>query len=166
MMAAVKNLQPKTTLTLLGVGSGMLLATALVFQYRYGLQPCTMCIWQRWPHWLMLGLGVLALWPGQRAVLPMLLLAGMAMLTTAGIAFWHSGVERGLLPGPTACSSGFSFEGDTAATLDQLLAAPAPRCDEVPWSFLGLSMANWNGLISMAMAALAIIMLTRAYNNR
>lgn len=153
------DLKPKQTLILLGLGSGGLLAAALVFQYGFGLWPCTMCLWQRWPHWLMVGIGVLALITGERAVLPLLVLAMLAMLTTAGIAAWHSGVELGFLPGPTACSGGISLEGDPAAVLEQMLAGPAPRCDEVPWSFLGLSMANWNSVISFAMAGLAAVVI-------
>ena len=33
--------------------------------------------------------------------------------------------------------------------LDQILSTPVTRCDEVPWDFLYLSMANWNTVISL-----------------
>jgi disulfide bond formation protein DsbB len=60
------------------------------------------------------------------------------------------------LPGPTACSGGIALDGSPSALLDQLLAAPVIRCDEVPWSLFGLSMANWNMLISLGMAMTAL----------
>lgn len=164
MKSLISKLTIKQTLILLGLGSGGLLAAALVFQHVFGYWPCTMCLWQRWPHWAVLGLGCLAfLLPGLGEVISrrLLLLAAATLLVTAGLAFWHSGVEWGLLPGPTACSGGLSFDGNTADLLDQLIATPAPRCDEVTWSFLFLSMANWNGFISLAMAVFGVMVWKR-----
>ena len=162
----VTRLSPKQAVILLGLGSGVLLAMAYVFQYGFGFWPCTMCYWQRWPHWLMLGLGILALLPVPAPHKILLMLAAAVLLASAGLGFWHSGVEIGLLPGPTACSGGLALDGDPAAVLDRLLATPAPRCDEVTWSFLGMSMANWNGLISLAMAGLAVMVLVKSPRNR
>jgi disulfide bond formation protein DsbB len=34
------------------------------------------------------------------------------------------------------------------------MSAPLVRCDEVVWDLLGLSMASWNAIISLALAAL------------
>ena len=145
---------------LLGAGSVFLLLAAAVFEHGFGLAPCIMCLWQRWPHWLVVALGALALAcsrsaAGATLTQPLLGLMAMALLAGAGIAFWHAGVEFGILPGPAACGGGVSLAGDTAAVLDNLLAAPVVRCDAVAWSFLGISMAGWNGLISLAMAGLA-----------
>ena len=84
----------------------------------------------------------------------------------AGIAAWHSGVELKILPGPTACSGGIALDGSPAALVDQLLAAPVVRCDEVPWSLFGLSMANWNMLITAAMAILAGAALRQTFKSR
>ena len=46
-----------------------------------------------------------------------------------------------------------------AGRVDQILAAPVVRCDEVAWSFAGLSMAGWNALLS---AGLAVVWLAAA----
>ena len=114
----------------------------------------------------MLGLGILAFLPLQAPHKILLMLAAAVLLASAGLALWHSGVEHGLLPGPTACSGGLALDGDPAAVLDRLLATPAPRCDEVTWSFVGMSMANWNGIISVAMAGLAVMLLLKGQSNR
>lgn len=166
MTDLVARLSPKQAVILLGLASGGLLAMAYVFQYGFGFWPCTMCYWQRWPHWLMLGLGILAFLPLQASHKILLMLAAAVLLASAGLALWHSGVEYGLLPGPTACSGGLALDGDPAAVLDRLLATPAPRCDEVTWSFVGMSMANWNGIISLAMAGLAVMLLLKGQRNR
>ena len=154
------DLPPRRLAALLGAGSASLLAAAAVFEHGYGLAPCVMCLWQRWPHWLVAALGAAALTTGRPAWgAPLhragLWLAAVALAAGAGVAFWHAGVELGLLPGPAACGGGVALDGDPAAVLDSLLASPPVRCDEVPWSFLGISMAGWNGLISLAMAGLA-----------
>ena len=160
------RLTAKQAVILLGLGSGGLLALAYVFQYGFGFWPCTMCYWQRWPHWLMLGLGILGFLPLQAPHKILLMLAAAVLLASAGLGLWHSGVERGLLPGPTGCSGGLALDGDPAAVLDRLLTTPAPRCDEVTWSFLGMSMANWNGIISLSMVGLAVKVLLKGQRNR
>ena len=152
-------------LQLLGFGSGLMLAMAYFFEYGMGLHPCTMCYWQRIPHGVVLAFGVLAVLPVLFTVtLPsrlMLAAVMLALLIGAVIAAWHSGVELNILPGPTACSGGVALDGSPAALLDQLLAAPVVRCDDIPWSFLGLSMANWNMIITASMAVIAAINLAK-----
>jgi len=155
---------------LLGLGSGFMLGMAYVFEYGMGLAPCTMCYWQRVPHGIVIALGVLAVMPfvAQSSLFIRLMLTfGMiSLLAGAGIAAWHSGVELKILPGPTACSGGVALDGSPAALLDQLLATPVVRCDEVPWSLFGLSMANWNMIITAGMAILAAGVLWRSIKSR
>jgi disulfide bond formation protein DsbB len=42
------------------------------------------------------------------------------------------------------------------------MAAPIVRCDEVPWEMLTLSMASWNAIASLALAALWLAAAARA----
>ena len=144
--------EEKKMLKLLGFGSLLMIGSALFFEHVMGLHPCKMCIWQRIPHYITIGLAAISLIPQVRKYSrPVLGLMSLSLLVGASIAFWHSGVELKLLEGPSSCSAAMSLTGDPSALLDQILATPAIRCDEVPWSFLGLSMANWNFLITFAM---------------
>ncbi len=142
---------------LIAGGSLFLMGMALFFEHVMGLHPCKMCIWQRIPHMIVIALGVLTLFsftmPQRRILIGVM---GIALCIGAGLAFWHSGVELKLLPGPSTCSADMALDGDPAALLDQILAAPIVRCDEVPWSLFGLSMANWNFILTAAMAITAI----------
>jgi disulfide bond formation protein DsbB len=135
-------------------GSAVLLAGAFAFQYLGGLAPCTMCLWQRWPHAaaVLLGLVALAL-PGR--ILPVLG-AGAAALS-AGLGMYHTGVERGWWQGPTTCTSGPVGGVSSEDLLNQILAAPLVRCDEVAWSMLGLSMASWNAVLSLGLVCLWVL---------
>ena len=157
---ATAAIRPQPSAALLGAGSASMLAAAAVFEHGFGLAPCIMCLWQRWPHWLVVFAAVAALLLGRSAkgAMPHRLALGLmavALLAGAGIAFWHVGVEQGLLPGPAACGGAVTPGLDPAAALDELLETPTVQCDQVAWSVLGLSMAAWNGLISLAMVFLA-----------
>jgi disulfide bond formation protein DsbB len=133
-------------------GSAALLLGAFAFQFIGGLAPCTLCLWQRWPHAaaVLIGAACLVL-PGR--ALP--LLGMLAALATAAIGGFHSGVEAGWWEGLASCSGG-SLEGVAVADLlnpEADVAAPV-RCDAVAWSFAGLSMAAWNMVISLGLAVL------------
>lgn len=133
------------------LGSAGLLLAALAFEHIGGLAPCSLCIWQRWPHLLaLLGAGGLVL------ASPVFALIGAAgAATSGGIGVYHTGVERGWWPGPASCSAGGNLGGLTPEELlAQIMAAPVVRCDEVPWDMLGLSMASWNAVASFGIAAL------------
>jgi disulfide bond formation protein DsbB len=133
-----------------------LLGGAYVAQYGYGLAPCEMCWWQRYPHFAALAFAVFA-WlrpPGGTAVA----LAGVAIAISGAIGGFHAGVEYGWWEGLTACSTSIlgSSGGSSGNPLDAIMNAPLVRCDVAPWSLLGISLAGWNFLLSGA-AALAIL---------
>ena len=140
----------RTRLIILAMaGSLAMLAGAFAFQYIGGLAPCHLCLLQRWPHAAAVGIGLLALAvPGR--LLP--LAGAAAALTTAGIGLYHTGVERLWWAGPTSCSAGSIAGIDVKDLLDPtIVVAPVVRCDEVAWQMLGLSMASWNGVVSLGL---------------
>ena len=121
-----------------------LLGGAYVSQYVFGLYPCELCWWQRYPHFAALTLALLALViPPRRLWLAM---AGLAILASGLIGGFHAGVEYGWWEGLTACTN--TAEG----RLDAIMAAPLVRCDAVQWSLFGISLAGFNFLISTAAA--------------
>ncbi|SDC10236.1 disulfide bond formation protein B [Ruegeria marina] len=148
----------KTLILLAAGGSAALLLGAWAFQYIGGLAPCKMCIWQRYPHGAAVLIGALALATGWR-LLPWA--GALAALTTSGVGFFHAGVEQGWWEGPTTCTSGPIGGLSAEQLMEQIMNAPLVRCDEIPWQMLGISMAGWNGLISLALALLWLLAATR-----
>jgi len=134
-----------------------LLGGAFISQYGFGLFPCEMCWWQRYPHFIALAFAVLA-----RARAPwrtMLWVAATAMAVSGLIGGFHAGVEYGWWEGLTACTANpLAGGGDP---LEAILNAPLVRCDLAPWSLFGISLAGWNFLFSIA-AALAIAALLKS----
>ncbi|WP_299946208.1 disulfide bond formation protein B [uncultured Ruegeria sp.] len=136
----------KTLILIATAGSAALLLGAWGFQYIGGLSPCKMCIWQRYPHGAAVVLGVLAF--AFLGIRPLPLLGALAAATTAGVGFFHAGVEQGWWEGPATCTSGDIGGLSAEELLNQIMSAPLVRCDEIPWEMFGVSMAGWNGLIS------------------
>jgi disulfide bond formation protein DsbB len=136
-------------------GSFAALAAAYAFQYIGGLAPCHLCWLQRYPHFVAVGLGVLALLIPRTLLARLLPLAGAAAaLTTAAYGAYHTGVERHWWEGPTTCTPG-SITGISAKDLlAQIQASPVVKCDQVAWDMFGLSMASWNMLLSLVLVAL------------
>ncbi len=142
------SLVRQAALLLALVSAGLLLG-ALGFQYLGGLAPCEMCYWQRYGHVAVLVIAGLALLFDRRALG---WLAVAAMLAAAALGLYHAGVELKWWQGITSCTAPVQSGMSTADMLNALRAAPLVRCDAVPWSLLGLSMAGWNALISAGAA--------------
>ena len=138
------------------IGPAAVLSAALFSQYVGGLNPCPMCIWQRWPHGVAIALALVALLIGPRAA-PLYLLIALTMLVGAGLGAFHAGVELGYWEGPSTCAGGDVGGVSTGDLINQIMSAPIVRCDEVVWSFLGVSMAGWNAILSLGLAVVAYL---------
>jgi disulfide bond formation protein DsbB len=149
---------PRTSALFLLLASVGSLLAAFFFQYVIGLQPCILCIWQRWPYAVVIALTALTLAAvrSPRLKAALLALCGVALLIGGGIAVFHVGVEQHWWTGTPGCgvpATANSLEEMRA----QIMAAPVVRCDQVAWSLFGISMAGYNILISLALAAVALI---------
>tara|TARA_R110002020_G_scaffold95937_9_gene230078 strand:- start:36251 stop:36703 length:453 start_codon:yes stop_codon:yes gene_type:complete len=141
------------------LGSAALLLGAYGFQHLGGMAPCKLCLWQRWPHATAIVIGLVIMVTGE---VKAAWLGAVAALSTAGIGLYHVGIEQGWWEGPTSCSSS-SVSGMSAQDLmNQILAAPIVRCDEIAWQLAGISMAGWNAIASLLLAAIWIEAARRA----
>ena len=136
------------------------LAGAWFFQLVLDIRPCPLCLEQRYAYYLAIPLGALtALAAGRNApravMLAGLVLLALAALGNAGLGIYHAGVEWGFWQGPTDCTGPVGNLGSAGDLLKRLDTVKVIRCDEVQWRFLGLSLAGYNVLISLLMAAIA-----------
>jgi disulfide bond formation protein DsbB len=140
-------------------GSAALLIGAYVFQ-AMGYAPCPLCWLQRYPHFAAVPLGLLALLT-KGPTFP--ILGSIAASTTALLGLYHTGVERAWWLGPQNCAGDQGLGG--LAGGDLLSAEAAPRvilCNQVSWEFLGISMASWNALASLALLVLWVLAARRS----
>jgi disulfide bond formation protein DsbB len=136
------------------------LAGAWFFQLVLDIRPCPLCLEQRYAYYLALPLGALVAWAAARHAPRAVTVAGLVLLALAALANawlggYHAGVEWGFWQGPTECSGPVLDLGKAGSLFDNLDKVKVIRCDEVQWRFLGLSLAGYNVLISLLMAALA-----------
>lgn len=133
-----------------------LLLAVYVAQYGFGLAPCEMCWWQRYPHFVAIALALSALViRGSQASDVLLRLAVLAIAVSGLIGAFHAGVEYGWWEGLTACSS----TGLGNDPLTSIMNAPLIRCDTPAWTLFGVSLAGFNFLISVGSALLGLVLL-------
>lgn len=124
-----------------------------------GLAPCELCLEQRWPYYVGLPIlaAILVLWNRLPLTAWYIGMAIVALAFAWGIylGVYHSGVEWGFWPGPTLCTGlgdpNLSF-GDLSGEIEAVIP-----CDHVQFRFLGISLAGYNALVSLAIVALLLV---------
>ncbi|QRM29014.1 disulfide bond formation protein B [Microvirga sp. VF16] len=144
------------------LGAAATIGGALVFEHVLGYVPCKLCLIQRNPYYIAIPLGlVAALLPPRYARIGLWLLA-LVFIVSAGLGAYHSGVEWGFFAGPSDCGGGSGAgAGNVGDFLNQLQSTRVVSCTEAAWRFLGLSLAGWNVLISLALVGLAAMAAAR-----
>ena len=133
---------------------------AWFFQYVLKLPPCPLCLEERLPYHIVIPLSLLmAIAALVRAPRALIVVGFAAILATvlcgATLAAYHAGVEWRWWPGPTDCSGPLTDLSAKGSLLNQLQSVQVMRCDEAAWRFLGISLAGYNVLISLVLAAIA-----------
>jgi disulfide bond formation protein DsbB len=150
------------------LASAAMLAIAHGFQTVGGYSPCTLCFKQREAYWaagfLAAAVFVVGRIPaGKRLVWIGNLALAAVFAYGLYLAVYHAGAEWKFWPGPAACSSGGQHVSldDLREILGKNNIKP-PACDEIVWSFLGLSMAGWNALVSLGLIVASVLAGLRA----
>ena len=146
-----------------------MLAFGLYLQHVVGLEPCPMCIVQRYALVLVAltaGIGAALRQRGAHVVsaLVILLFSGFGAFVAARQSFlqWYP---------PEVVSCGRDFYG-MIETFPLQRAIPmifkgGGDCTKIDWTFLGLSIANWSFLVFVGFAVIAIgLLLARVARRR
>jgi disulfide bond formation protein DsbB len=149
-----------TAALVVAVVAAATLAGAWFFQLVLDIRPCPLCLEQRYAYYLAVPLALLVAIAAAKNAPRGVLIAGLALLALAALGNavlggYHAGVEWGFWQGPTDCSGPVVDLGKAGSLLERLSTVKVIRCDEVQWRFLGLSLAGYNVLISLGMAAIA-----------
>jgi disulfide bond formation protein DsbB len=145
-----------------GAAALALLVGALGFEYLGRLPPCEMCMWQRYPHIAAAVVGIGGFLLVRTAGLPesvaaaIVLFAALLIAVSGAIGVYHAGVEWQWWQGPQSCT-GPAFHA--TGPLD--LNAPVVRCDHAAWRLFGISLAGYNAVLSLAIAAAGTYLVIR-----
>lgn len=147
------------------VGTVVTVGAALVFEHGFGYIPCALCLKERVPYYIAIGLSFATFALGHRGASPavvraLLALLGGIMVWSLYLAVFHAGVEWHWWAGPTDCAAAASVDltGDLLSTIDSI---HPPACDQAAGRFLGLSFAGWNAIASAILAAVAFVAAAR-----
>ena len=144
------------------LSSGLLLG-AYFLEFYLSLIPCDLCIKQRILHSsiLILSLLVFPLYTFSKLKFIMLSILNLLWLGSSILAFYHFGIERKIWQGFSECSSNLIFNENT---LDQLLSRNPIRCDETQFELINISLAGWNGILSIIIFIILSYLLYNNYN--
>ena len=137
----------------LGAISFSMILFALISEYVFGFAPCSLCLIQRYPHILVAVTSVWLIFFRTHNVF-LYPVNTLVMALSIILASYHVGVEQSIFQGPQSCSSSnlsLVSEKSAEALLKEILNTSVIRCNEVTWSFMGLSMATWNLILSIAL---------------
>ena len=145
---------------LVAAGAAATILGAFYFQVVVGLPPCPMCLEERIPHYIVIPLGLIVAIAALRGAPRNVVRAGLAimaiaMLILVGMSIYHAGVEWKWWPGPTDCTGPVDSLGNAGDLLSRMNQTIVIRCDEAAWRLFGISLAGYNALISLALAAIA-----------
>jgi disulfide bond formation protein DsbB len=140
--------------------SALTLAGAWYFQLVEHLRPCPLCLEERIPYHVVIPLSLLMAIAAMVRAPAKLLTVGfaailIAVLFNAALSTYHAGVEWHLWAGPTECSGSLDDLKKAGTLTDQLRSFNVVRCDEAAWRLLGISLAGYNALMSLVLAAIA-----------
>jgi disulfide bond formation protein DsbB len=146
--------------------SAMMLAGAQAFEIFGQMPPCPLCLRQREVYWAAIavavaGLAAARLWPALFIPRATAALLAVAFLAGAGVAFYHAGVEYKVFPAPESCSASVAIKAPESADalwaeLGSNKSVQVVSCSDAPWRLFGVSMAGYNGLISLLLAAISV----------
>jgi len=139
-----------------------LLGGAMVLEHGLDIAPCILCQYQRVAPAVVAVLAAGAAWPTvpDRTARILVLLIALAFAANALLAGYHIGVEQHWWAGTEACGEGGAPPPALSTSLADLRAGlrdpEVVPCDTVAWSFLGISVAGYNLILSVMLAGVAL----------
>lgn len=142
------------------------LASALIAEYYFDLQPCAMCLKQREPYYIIIAGFILVMilkWQDK-----IWFYVGVQIVSIYGLFYslWHVGIENKILAGPSSCSGGLNISTNTSSLKEQIISKAVINCEEVAWSIFGLSAATMNSLLLFLIFIINAIYILYKYGSK
>ena len=150
----------------IGILSITAISSALIAEYIFNLEPCSMCLKQRYPYYFILVLFVLFLIINQFPRIWFYLGVQLASVYGLFYSIWHVGIEKKILSGPTSCSGGLSTSESVENLKEQIIGKAVINCEDVVWSFFGISAATINTFLLLLIFILNAIYIQKHYASK
>ena len=163
MLLNLFDAAPRRVLAAVSLVSIGLLAFGLYLQHVVGLEPCPMCIVQRYALVLIAIIAGLTAATGLKGLQ---ISGAILMLATAGFGAFVAARQSWLQwypPEVASCSRDFygMIETFPLKRIIPMIFKGSGDCTKVDWTFLGGSIANWSFLCFCAMALISLLLIAR-----
>ena len=152
------NLSKKNLFTVIFLISFIALVSAYFIEYILGHQPCNLCLYERIPYFLAI-LIVLINYKYNKLEKYIILSLAIIFLIATILSLYHLGIEQGFIQESLLCDL---EKGANILDKDEILKQLQQKnisCKDVTFKIFGLSLTNYNIIISL----LLTIGLTKIY---
>ena len=136
------------------------ITSSYIFQYYISLEPCKICLYQRY-LWIVLFLTTLIyVFLKERFKFIKLISLLILILLIFGLSLYHSLLELGLIKSIFSCSQGIDNSISTIEELDKLIRSTKNTdCSISKYTIIGLTLANISLLLTSVLLFLNLIIL-------
>lgn len=139
---------------------------ALIAQYLFNILPCQMCLYQRYPYYFIILFSIIYIITKKIPLVLYYWFSSFAFVIGLFFSIWHVGIEQKILPGLSGCSSIINTSQSLTNLKEQILNQNIITCDEITWSFMGLSAATLNSLLLIFLLFINTIFLIQHHYDR
>ena len=147
----------------IGILSMVVISSALIAEYIFYLEPCSMCLKQRHPYYFILIIFILFVVIHTFPRIWFYLGVQLASIYGLFYSIWHVGIEQKILQGPASCSGGLKTSTSAESLKEQIMSKAIINCEDVIWSFFGFSAATINTFLLLYIFIFNVIYIQQLY---
>ena len=142
------------------------ISIALIAEYFFEILPCEMCLYQRYPYYFIIIFSLVYFFTKKTPLAWYYWIINFSFIIGLFISLWHVGIEQKILPGLSGCSNIIEKTSSLKNLKEQIINQSIINCNEITWSFIGISMATYNSLLLILLLLLNIkFTLENSYKN-
>lgn len=131
----------------------LVILSALFIEFFLKIKPCILCIYQRYPYYIIAFLSLIYFLKKDLKILLILLII-LTSLASIILSTYHVGIETGLIEETTSCKTSLNNNLSKDAILKQLESNLASSCKEVNFKLFGFSLASINIILSLILTTI------------
>ena len=131
----------------------LVILSALFIEFFLKIKPCILCIYQRYPYYIIALLSLIYFLKKDLKIILILLII-LTSLASIILSTYHVGIETGLIEETTSCKTSLNNNLSKDAILKQLESNLASSCKEVNFKLFGFSLASINIILSLILTTI------------
>jgi len=131
----------------------LVILSALFIEFFLKVKPCILCIYQRYPYYIITSLSLIYFLKKDLKIILILLII-LTSLASITLSTYHVGIETGLIEETTSCKTSLNNNLSKDAILKQLESNLASSCKEVNFKLFGFSLASINIILSLILTTI------------